>query len=141
MEIISSGGQSTRGPQEQFTGTVYIDAVRSPDAQSAIGCAHVRFTPGARTAWHRHPRGQTLYVTDGIGLVARRGGEAQEIRPGDVVRIAPGEDHWHGATPDRFMAHVAMQEADEGGNVVTWLEPVTEEDYRSGGPVGGDAPS
>ena len=76
-----------------------------------------------------HPKGQTLYVTDGIGYVASRGGEIREIRPGDVVYIEPGEEHWHGATADRFMAHVAMQEADENGQVVTWLEHVTDEEY------------
>jgi quercetin dioxygenase-like cupin family protein len=100
--------------------------VRNPDVQSAIGCAHVRFAPGARTAWHSHPKGQTLYVTDGIGLVAHRGSAPSQIRPGDVVYIEPNEEHWHGATPDRFMAHVAMQEADDQGQVVTWLEHVAE---------------
>ncbi len=129
MKITPSGGQTARGPADWFTGDVLIDYVRSADEQSAIGCAHVRFTPGARTAWHRHPRGQTLYVTDGIGLVAYRGGEVTEIRPGDVVFIEPGEEHWHGATPDRFMSHVAMQEADENGEVVTWLDHVTDEEY------------
>ncbi|WP_019135392.1 (R)-mandelonitrile lyase [Cellulomonas massiliensis] len=130
MEITRSGGRSVAGPEGWFTGTVFIDGVRDPDEESAIGCAHVRFAPGARTAWHHHPKGQTLYVTDGIGYVARRGGDVQEIRPGDVVRIAPGEEHWHGATADRFMAHVAMQEADAVGRVVTWLEHVTDEEYR-----------
>jgi quercetin dioxygenase-like cupin family protein len=88
----------------------------------------VRFTPGARTAWHTHPKGQTLYITDGIGLVATRGG-VQEIRPGDVVYIEPNEEHWHGATPARFMSHVAIQEADKNGQVVTWLKHVTDEEY------------
>ncbi len=129
MQITTSGGRTAAGPESWFTGTVFIDPVRDPDEQTAIGCAHVRFAPGARTAWHRHPRGQTLYVTDGIGYVARRGGEVQEIRPGDVVRIEPGEEHWHGATADRFMAHVALQEADEHGEVVTWLEHVSDADY------------
>lgn len=129
MHITTSGGRTAAGPEAWFTGTVFIDPVRDPDEQTAIGCAHVRFAPGARTAWHRHPRGQTLYVTDGIGYVARRGGEVQEIRPGDVVRIEPGEEHWHGATADRFMAHVALQEADEHGEVVTWLEHVSDADY------------
>ncbi len=129
MHITTSGGRTAAGPESWFTGTVFIDPVRDPDEQTAIGCAHVRFAPGARTAWHRHPRGQTLYVTDGIGYVARRGGEVQEIRPGDVVRIEPGEEHWHGATADRFMAHVALQEADEHGEVVTWLEHVSDADY------------
>jgi len=129
MKITHSGGQTGRGPANWFTGDVYIDAIRSPDSQSAIGCAHVRFTPGARTAWHHHPHGQTLYVTDGIGLVSSRGGKVVEIRPGDVVYIGPGEEHWHGATPDRFMAHIAIQEADEQAGVVTWLEHVTDEEY------------
>ncbi len=132
MQFTRSDGQTVRGPSNSFTGTVYIDGVRNPDEQSAIGCAHVRFTPGARTAWHRHPKGQTLYVTDGIGLVATRHGGIQEIRPGDVVYIEPGEEHWHGATPDRFMAHIAMQEADDTGQVVTWLDHVTDDDYTAG---------
>src|SRR5918912_4157637 len=115
VKITQLGDQTAAGPQDSFTGTVYIDGVRNPDHQSAVGCAHVRFAPGARTAWHTHPKGQTLYVTDGIGLVATRAGGVQEIRPGDVVYIKPNEEHWHGATADRFMAHVAMQEADEHG--------------------------
>lgn len=93
MKLTQSGGQTATGPQDWFTGTVYIDGIRNPDDQSAVGCAHVQFTPGARTAWHTHPKGQTLYVTDGIGYVARRGGGVQEIRPGDVVYIEPGEGH------------------------------------------------
>jgi quercetin dioxygenase-like cupin family protein len=129
MRVTKSGGQSAAGPADWFTGTVLIDNVRNPDADSAIGCAHVRFLPGARTAWHHHPKGQTLYVTDGIGLVATRTGGVREIRPGDVVSIEPGEEHWHGATRDRFMAHLALQEADANGQVVTWLEHVTDEDY------------
>jgi quercetin dioxygenase-like cupin family protein len=129
MKITPSGGETGHGPADRFTGTVYIDIVRNPDEHTAIGCAHVRFAPGARTAWHSHPKGQTLYVTDGIGYVSYRGGEAVEIRPGDVVFIEPDEEHWHGATPDRFMAHVAMQEADDQGQVVTWLEHVSDEDY------------
>lgn len=129
MKYTQSGGQTVAGPEAQFTGTVQIDGIRTPDVQSALGCAHVRFSPGARTAWHHHPKGQTLYVTDGIGLVARRGAGVQEIRPGDVVYIEPGEEHWHGATPARFMAHIAMQEADEKGEVVTWLDHVTDDEY------------
>ena len=87
MKYTKSGGQTGAGPAEWFTGTVQIDGIRNPDDQTAIGCAHVRFSPGARTAWHHHPKGQTLYVTDGIGLVATRDGVVQEIRPGDVVYI------------------------------------------------------
>jgi len=129
MKITRSGGRTAAGPEDWFTGTVWIDGVRDADAPGAIGCGHVRFAPGARTAWHRHPRGQTLYVTDGIGWVARRGGPVEEIRPGDVVRIDPDEEHWHGATRDRFMAHVALQQADDDGQVVTWLEQVADADY------------
>jgi quercetin dioxygenase-like cupin family protein len=129
MRLTTSGGRTNPGPEDWFTGTVHIDSIRDPDDQSAVGCAHVRFAPGARTAWHHHPHGQTLYVTDGIGYVATRGGAVREIRPGDVVYIDPGEEHWHGATPDRFMAHVAIQEADEQGRVVTWLEHVSDDDY------------
>jgi quercetin dioxygenase-like cupin family protein len=128
MKYTESGGQTGPGPAEWFTGAVHIDLIRNPDDQSAVGCAHVRFIPGARTAWHRHPKGQTLYVTDGIGIVATRTG-VQEIRPGDVIYIEPGEEHWHGATSDRFMAHVAIQEADKNGEVVTWLDHVTDEEY------------
>ncbi len=123
--------KSGAGPAEWFTGDVRIDGMRNPDEQSAVGCAHVRFAPGARTAWHHHPKGQTLYVTDGIGLVATRGGGVQEVHPGDVVYIEPGEEHWHGATADRFMAHVAIQEADENGQVVTWLEHVSDDEYSA----------
>lgn len=129
VKYTKSGNETGVGPADRFTGSVYIDGIRNPDEQSAVGCAHVRFTPGARTAWHHHPKGQTLYVTDGIGYVARRGGPIQEIRPGDVVYIEPGEEHWHGASANRFMAHVAIQEADDQGQVVTWLEHVTDEEY------------
>jgi quercetin dioxygenase-like cupin family protein len=129
MRYTQSGGQTAPGPEDWFTGTVQIDAIRSPDEQSAVGCAHVRFSPAARTAWHTHPLGQTLYVTDGIGYVATRGDGRQEIRPGDVVYIEPGEEHWHGATAERFMAHVAIQEADAAGQVVTWGDHVTDTEY------------
>lgn len=132
MQYVQSGGASSAGPADWFTGTVLIDGIRSPGDDSALSCAHVRFTPGARTAWHTHPRGQTLYVTDGIGYACTRGGEVQEIRPGDVVVIAPGEEHWHGATPDRFMSHVAVNEADDQGEVVTWLDHVSDEEYAGG---------
>jgi quercetin dioxygenase-like cupin family protein len=120
---------TAKGPAEWFTGAVYVDTVRNPDEQTRVGCAHVRFSPGARTHWHTHPKGQTLYVTDGVGLVCRRGGEPEELRPGDVIFIEPGEEHWHGAASDHFMAHVAMQEADEDGVVVTWLQEVSDEEY------------
>jgi quercetin dioxygenase-like cupin family protein len=130
MKYTQSSVATGKGPADWFTGDVYIDSIRNPDNQSAVGAAHVRFMPGARTAWHHHPKGQTLYVTDGVGLVASRDGEVKEIRPGDVVYIEPGEEHWHGATEDRFMSHVAMQEADENGEVVTWLDHVTDTEYK-----------
>src|SRR6478735_6529421 len=129
MKITPSSSETASGPDDWFTGTVHIDGIRDPDGQSAVGCAHVRFSPGARTAWHHHPKGQTLYVTDGIGYVAGRDGEVREIRPGDVVYIEPGEEHWHGATAERFMSHVAIQEADEHVQVVTWLEHVSDSSY------------
>jgi quercetin dioxygenase-like cupin family protein len=132
MKLTKSTRSTIKGPADWFTGDVYIDSLRDPDEQSVVGCAHVRFTPGARTAWHTHPKGQTLYVTDGVGLVARRDGGVRQIKSGDVVFIEPGEEHWHGATPDRFMAHVAIQEADEQGVPVTWLEHVTDEEYAAG---------
>lgn len=134
MKHTQSGGQTAVGPGDSFTGTVFIDGIHDPDDQSAVSCAHVRFAPGARTAWHRHPKGQTLYVTDGIGYVATRAGDVREIRPGDVVHIEPGEEHWHGATRDRFMAHIAVQEADDQGQVVTWLEHVADNDYALAAP-------
>jgi quercetin dioxygenase-like cupin family protein len=130
VKYTQSGGQTVTGPEDWFTGTVQIDGVRDPDEQSAIGCAHVRFSPGARTAWHHHPRARPYTSLTASGLVATRDG-VQEIRPGDVVYIEPGEEHWHGATPDRCMAHIAMHEADENGQVVTWLDHVTDDEYRS----------
>jgi len=130
MRFTKSGGESVPGPADWFTGTVFIDSIRNPDEQSAVGCAHVRFAPGARTAWHTHPNGQTLYVTDGVGYVATRSHGVQEIRPGDVVHIEPNEEHWHGASADRFMAHIAIQEADVDGQMVTWLDHVWDEEYE-----------
>ncbi len=127
MKYVRSGGATVAGPADRFTGSVFIDGVQSPDEASRLSCAHVRFAPGARTVWHTHPKGQTLYVTDGIGYIGTRSG-VQEIRPGDVVLIEPGEEHWHGATPDRFMAHLAVNEAEASGHVVTWLEPVDEDE-------------
>lgn len=130
MKITKNIRPTILGPTDWFTGTVYVEPIRDPDEQTAIGCAHVRFAPGARTAWHSHPKGQTLYVTDGVGLVALRGSDATEIHPGDVVYIEPNEVHWHGARPDRFMSHVAMQQADDTGQVVTWFNHVTDDEYK-----------
>ncbi len=130
MRLIKNTQNTIIGSKNWFSGTVFIDPIKEPDERSAVGCAHVRFAPGAHTAWHKHPKGQTLYVTDGIGYVCRRGGEVETIRPGDVVFTEPNEEHWHGAAPDRFMAHIAVQEADDKGRTVTWLSPVTDKEYR-----------
>lgn len=128
---ITRNGETMRGPAERFTGLVLVDTIAAPSAGSRLGAASVHFAPGARTAWHSHPHGQTLWVTDGIGLCQRDGGPVETIRPGDVVVFEPGEMHWHGATPTRFMAHLAMHEADESGNAATWGEHVTDEEYAA----------
>lgn len=130
MKYTPNSTPTVKGPAAWFTGDVYIDSIKDPDKQSPVGYAHVRFTPRAHTAWHTHPKGQTLYVTDGIGLVCRRGGKPQQIRPGDSVYIEPSEEHWHGAAPHRFMSHIAVQEADKSGKAVTWLAHVTDEKYQ-----------
>jgi quercetin dioxygenase-like cupin family protein len=129
MEITTNSLDTSPGPEEWFTGSVYIDTVAAPSASSRAASAHVHFAPGARTAWHSHPNGQTIWVTDGVGLCQRRGGPVEEIRPGDRVFFEPGEEHWHGAAPTRFMAHVAIHQADEDGNTVSWAKHVTDEEY------------
>ena len=129
MQITRSDIETQKGPADWFTGDVYIDAVATPAAPSRHAAAFVHFTPGARTAWHTHPYGQTIFVTEGVGLCQREGGAVELIRPGDRVFFEPGENHWHGAAPNRFMLHVAIQEADESGSPVTWGEHVTEEQY------------
>ena len=113
---ITRSVQTQKGPADWFTGDVYIDAVAAPEATSTFAAAAVHFTPGARTAWHTHPHGQTIFVTEGVGLCQREGGPIEEIRPGDRVFFAPGENHWHGAAPDRFMVHIAMQQNDDSGS-------------------------
>jgi quercetin dioxygenase-like cupin family protein len=130
MEIKRAGSQpSTRGPSEWFTGAVRIDPLfQAPEPARAQG-ASVSFEPGARTAWHTHPLGQTLIVTAGCGRVQRAGGPVEEIRPGDVVWIPPGEKHWHGAAPATAMTHIAIQEKKDS-KVVDWMEQVTDEQYH-----------
>ncbi|MBU8539001.1 MULTISPECIES: (R)-mandelonitrile lyase [Falsiroseomonas] len=130
MDIMRAGSRpSGKGPAEWFTGQVRVDPLfEAPDPARVAG-AHVTFEPGARTAWHTHPLGQTLIVTAGLGWVAREGGPVEEIRPGDVVWFPPGEKHWHGATPTTAMSHIAIQEKFEG-SPVTWMEQVTEAQYR-----------
>jgi len=131
MEIKRCGSQpSGKGPAEYFTGTVRIDPLFEASDPSRVMGAYVTFEPCARTAWHTHPLGQTLIVTAGCGRVQRWGGTIEEIRPGDVVSIAPGEKHWHGATPATAMTHIAIT-GQLDGNAVDWLEKVTEEQYRA----------
>jgi quercetin dioxygenase-like cupin family protein len=103
MQITRNSLATGRGPAEWFTGAVYVDAVAAPSASSRVSASSVHFTPGARTAWHTHPHGQTIYVTEGVGRCQRRGGPVEVIRAGDRVFFEPGEEHWHGAAPDRFM--------------------------------------
>jgi quercetin dioxygenase-like cupin family protein len=131
MEITRIGSRpSGKGAAEYFTGTVRMDPlVEAPDP-ARVAAASVTFEPGARTAWHTHPLGQTLIVTSGCGRAQRWGGPIEEIRPGDVIWFAPGEKHWHGAAPATAMAHIAIQERQDG-RVVDWLEKVTDEQYQA----------
>ena len=122
--------ETQKGPAEWFTGDVYIDTVATPSEPSRLSTSSVHFTPGARTAWHTHPNGQSIYVTEGVGLCQCRGGQIEVIRPGDRVFFEPGENHWHGAAPNRFMVHIAVQQNDETGSPVTWGDHVTDEQYQ-----------
>ncbi|AYF03254.1 cupin domain-containing protein (plasmid) [Paracoccus yeei] len=129
MKITRAGeNPSTAGPADWFTGTVRIDPLFAAEAPGRAAGAHVTFEPGARTAWHTHPAGQTLIVTFGRGRVQREGGPVEEIRQGDVVWFPAGEKHWHGAAPDTAMSHIAIQEAIDG-SAVTWMEKVSDTDY------------
>lgn len=129
MEIMRAGSRpSGKGPADWFTGAVRIDPLFNPHAPERVQGASVTFEPGARTAWHTHPRGQTLLVTAGLGRAQRWGGPVEEIRPGDVVWFAPGEKHWHGAGPETAMTHIAIHEALDGRHV-DWMEPVTDDQY------------
>ncbi|MCA8880553.1 MAG: cupin domain-containing protein [Rhodobacteraceae bacterium] len=129
MEIFRAGSKpSAAGPADWFTGKVRVDPLFNPAAPERVQGAHVTFDPGARTAWHTHPLGQTLVVTFGRGLVQRAGGPVEEIRAGDVVWFAPGERHWHGAAADTGMSHIAIQEVKDG-QVVSWMEHVTDAEY------------
>jgi quercetin dioxygenase-like cupin family protein len=129
MEIKLAGSRPTRrAPKESFTGTVWQDPIVEAPAPARIRAGRVSFEPGARTNWHTHPLGQTLYVISGVGHFQTKGGPVREIRPGDVVWIPPGEKHWHGASPNNAMTHIAMQEALDGSHI-TWMEPVTDEEY------------
>jgi quercetin dioxygenase-like cupin family protein len=129
MQITRNTLETNPGPSDWFTGSVFIDTVAAPSDASPIGAASVHFAPGARTAWHTPPHGQTIRVSEGVGVCQREGGPIELIRPGDRVFFEPGENHWHGAAPNRFMTHVAFQQADEQGNVVSWGEHVTDDEY------------
>jgi quercetin dioxygenase-like cupin family protein len=129
MEVIRNRPESQRGPAEWFTGEVWLDTIGEGPEPSRVRILSVHFTPGARTAWHTHPVGQVLHVTEGEGLCQREGGPVESIRAGDTIRFEPGENHWHGASPTRFMTHLAIQEADEEGTPAYWGEHVTDEQY------------
>ena len=128
MEITRSSIDTAKGPADWFTGDVYIDTIAAPAGSSTVASALVHFAPGARTAWHTHPLGQTLIVVDGVGRVQRQGGPIEEIRPGDVIWFPPDEKHWHGASLTTAMAHIAVQESLDG-KTVDWLEKVTDDQY------------
>jgi quercetin dioxygenase-like cupin family protein len=133
MEIKRVGSQASyKGASDCFSGTVRIDPLFQAPEPARVSGAHVTFEPGARTAWHTHPLGQTLIVTSGCGWAQREGGAIEEIRPGDVVWFQPGEKHWHGATATTAMTHIAIQE-NLNGNAVDWMEKVTDEQYRKQG--------
>lgn len=139
MQITRNSRETAKGPAEWFTGDVYVDAVAAPANGSRINASSVHFTPSARTAWHVHPHGQTVYVTEGMGRVSRRGGEVEVVRPGDRVFFEPGEHHWHGASPTRFMTHLSLVEVDENGQSATWGEHVTDDEYRATVALEGEA--
>lgn len=127
---LTSVGVTTKGPAERFTGDVYVTSVKTPTPPSRLVAAQVRFTPGARTNWHSHAVGQTLHVTEGVGYVVNRAGQVLTVRAGDTVWTPPGEEHWHGGAAEHVMCHLALLEAVEDGDATTWLEPVSDADYR-----------
>lgn len=129
MQLTRNANKTTFGPSEWFTGAVFLDAVASPSGPSRISGSAVHFTPGARTAWHTHPNGQTIFVTEGVGLAQRRGGAIEVIRPGDRVFFEPGEEHWHGAAATRFMTHIAVVDVDDEGNAASWGPHVSDAEY------------
>ena len=131
MQITRSSIETMAGPADWFTGTVHVDAVAAPSGPSRLSAVWVHFTPGARTAWHTHPNGQTIYVTEGVGRCQRRGEPIEVILPGDRVFFEPGEEHWHGAAPDRLMSHLALLDVDDAGNNATWGEYVTDAEYSA----------
>ena len=135
MQMTPNSVDTSRGSSEWFTGAVFLDAVAVPSGRSRLNATSVHFTPGARTAWHRHPNGQTIYVTEGVGLAQGRGGPIELIRPGDRVFFDAGEDHWHGAAPTRFMTHLSLVEVDDKGESATWGAHVSDEEYAAAPPI------
>ncbi|EWM19336.1 cupin domain-containing protein [Kutzneria sp. 744] len=128
MRIIRNGLETLSGQSDWFAGPVYLDVIGTPSPTSRIMGGVVHFAPGARTAWHTHPVGQTIFVTEGVGLIQREGGTVEQVRPGDRVHIEPGENHWHGATPGCFHTQVAYQEADDTGSHTEWGRHVTDDE-------------
>jgi quercetin dioxygenase-like cupin family protein len=137
LHITRNTLDTNPGPADWFTGSVFIDTIATPGEAFEVAAAAVHFTPGARTAWHTHPRGQTIWVTEGVGVCQREGGGIEVIRPGDRVFFEPGENHWHGAAATRLMTHVAIQQADAEGSVVTWGDHVSDEQYGQAPAVNG----
>ena len=137
MQIKRSSIDTVSGPAEWFSGSVFIDSVAAPTDDYRVSASNVHFTPGARTAWHTHPHGQSIFILEGVGLCQRRGGPAEVLRPGDRVFFEPGEEHWHGATATRFMLHVAIVQVDDAGIPATWGTHVTDEEYAAAQPPAG----
>ena len=136
MQITRNSLDTKPGPEDWFTGSVYIDTVAAPSDGARLSASSVHFTPGARTAWHTHPNGQTIWVLEGVGVAQRRGGPVEVIRPGDRVFFEPGEEHWHGAARNRFMTHLAMLQVDDDGNSATWGDHVSDEEYEAAPAIG-----
>ena len=137
MQVTRNSVETAAGPSDWFTGSVYIDAVAAPSEATRLSASSVHFTPGARTRWHTHPNGQTICVTGRPRPLPEGGGPVEVIRPGDRVFFEPGEGHWHGATPTRFMTHIAMVEVDAEGNAAAWGDPVSDEEYGAAPAIDG----
>ena len=130
MQVVTET-PTLKAPAERFTGDVYLNPIQGPDAPARLNGGLVRFTPGARTHWHSHAMGQTLHITDGVGLVGTRDGNVVRVRAGQTVTCPPGEEHWHGGTDTTLMAHIALVVNNGDGDGTTWLEPVTDEQYKA----------
>lgn len=129
MQVLS--GPTIKAPAEKFTGDAYVSPFQGPDAPARLFGGVARYAPGARTCWHSHALGQTLYITDGVGLVGTRDGKVERVTAGQMVTCPPGEEHWHGATDTTFMAHLNLNISTDGSDGITWLEPVTDEQYQA----------